>query len=182
MGDRYPFYTGCVWDWEGAGGRHTPLPVDTRSWRPGERPPTQDVGARLGAERRVKEREPKPQRTGPQGAIRNAGSKGCEKWEVAQSRQHGHDSDPHEISLCCLEGGHLTGPPSNLAAPTRSPSLEWLWVTLAPPSTLQSGAVCLLLLLTCETLVLGAPQGRAQLSLASLRWPAAEPRPPLRLL
>lgn len=42
------------------------------------------------------------------------------------------------------------GPPSNLAAPARSPSLEWLWVTLSP--TLKSAewsclpARCFLLL------------------------------------
>lgn len=72
---------------------------------------TQDVGARTGVERRVKESDPKPQRTGTQGAIGNAAFKGCRKWGVAR-RQHGHDSDStHKSGLCCLEGGHLPGPP-----------------------------------------------------------------------
>lgn len=124
---------------------------------------------------RVKESEPKPQRTGPQGVTRNAAFKDCMKWGVAQSRLHRQDSNSHKISLCCLEGGRLTGPPSNLAAPARSPSLEWLWVALSPPSALQNGAVCLRLLLTSETLVLGAPQ----LNLSSLRHLGPSLRPTL---
>jgi hypothetical protein len=62
-----------VWDWEGTGDRHTLLPVahtvPCGPGKPGERPPTQDVGAQCGAERRVKESEPKHRGLGPQGEI-----------------------------------------------------------------------------------------------------------------
>lgn len=164
MGDRYPFCRGCVGLGGNRGQAHTAACGHQIRETWGKASNTD-----LGRREELRRVSPNRRELGHKEQL-ESGFQGLQEVGVAQLRQHGHDSDSDKISLCVWrEGGHLTGPPSNLAAPDRSPSLEWLWVTLASPSTLQSGAVCLLLLLTSETLVLGAPNGRAQLNLASLR-------------